>query len=94
MQSHGVILWWPRRYGMASLLRYTSYIGHFLTHSIIDQKLFFLIMLESEAPLSRFLEEVLYKYLNSFIHSGYLYSAPSSNLLRGALSPATAKENE
>src|SRR6218665_753492 len=24
-----------------------------------------------------------------FIHSGYLYSAPSKNLLRGALSPAT-----
>ena len=28
----------------------------------------------------------------SFIHSGYLYSAPSRNLLRGALSPATVKE--
>ena len=28
----------------------------------------------------------------SFIHSGYLYSALSRNLLRGALSPATAKE--
>src|SRR6218665_1884335 len=28
----------------------------------------------------------------SFIHSGYLYSAPSRNLPRGALSPATAKE--
>src|SRR6218665_1783417 len=27
-----------------------------------------------------------------FIHSGYLYSAPSRNLLRGALSPATVKE--
>ena len=27
-----------------------------------------------------------------FIHSGYLYSAPSRNLLRGALSPAMAKE--
>src|SRR6218665_2567005 len=29
---------------------------------------------------------------HSFIHSGYLYSAPSRNLLRGALSPATVKE--
>ena len=29
---------------------------------------------------------------SSFIHSGYLYSAPSRHLLRGALSPATAKE--
>src|SRR6218665_4144562 len=29
---------------------------------------------------------------NSFIHSGYLYSSPSRHLLRGALSPATAKE--
>src|SRR6218665_63937 len=28
----------------------------------------------------------------SFIHSRYLYSAPSRNLLRGALSPATANE--
>src|SRR6218665_498181 len=27
-----------------------------------------------------------------FFHSGYLYSAPSRNLLRGALSPATVKE--
>ena len=33
-----------------------------------------------------------YFYFYSFIHSGYLYSAPSRNLLRGALSPATAKE--
>src|SRR6218665_3910253 len=30
--------------------------------------------------------------LCSFIHSGYLYSAPSRNLLRGALSPATVTE--
>src|SRR6218665_132651 len=30
--------------------------------------------------------------VHSFIHSGYLYSAPSRNLLRGALSPATVKE--
>src|SRR6218665_3364715 len=29
---------------------------------------------------------------NSLIHSEYLYSAPSRNRLRGALSPATAKE--
>src|SRR6218665_690912 len=29
---------------------------------------------------------------HSFIHSGYFYSAPSRNLLRGALSPATVKE--
>src|SRR6218665_1552496 len=28
----------------------------------------------------------------SFIHSGYLHSAPSRNLHRAALSPATAKE--
>src|SRR6218665_1332102 len=31
-------------------------------------------------------------FIHSFIHSGYLYSAPSRNLLRGALSPATVKE--
>ena len=30
--------------------------------------------------------------IHSFIHSGYLCSAPSRNLLRGALSPATVKE--
>jgi len=34
----------------------------------------------------------IYNYIHSFIHSGYLYSAPSRNLLRGALSPATVKE--
>ena len=32
------------------------------------------------------------RFLNTFIHSGYLYSAPSRNLLWGALSPAMAKE--
>src|SRR6218665_216420 len=31
-------------------------------------------------------------HVRSFIHSGYSYSAPSRNLLRGALSPATVKE--
>src|SRR6218665_2216629 len=30
--------------------------------------------------------------VSSFIHSEYLYSAPSRNLLRGALSPATVEE--
>jgi len=30
--------------------------------------------------------------IHSFIHSGNLYSAPSRNLLGGALSQATAKE--
>ena len=30
--------------------------------------------------------------MNSFIHFGYLCSAPSRDLLRGALSPDTAKE--
>ena len=30
--------------------------------------------------------------INSFIHFGYLYSTPSRNLLRGSLSPTTAKE--
>jgi len=34
----------------------------------------------------------LWKVSNSFIHSGYLYSAHSRNLLRGALSPVTVKE--
>src|SRR6218665_389810 len=29
---------------------------------------------------------------HTFIHSGYLYSAPSRNLVRGARSPAMAKE--
>src|SRR6218665_3164896 len=33
-----------------------------------------------------------YHFSHSFIHSGYLYSAPSRKLLRGALSPATVKE--
>src|SRR6218665_23601 len=37
--------------------------------------------------MSTVLSEIL-----SFIHSGYLYTAPSRNLLRGALSPATVKE--
>ena len=32
------------------------------------------------------------RFIHSFIHSGYLYNAPSRNLLRGTLSPATAKE--
>src|SRR6218665_1743849 len=31
-------------------------------------------------------------FIHSFIHSGYLYSSPSRNLLRGALGPATVKE--
>jgi len=36
---------------------------------------------------------LLHCMLNSFIHSRYLYSTPSRNLLKGALSdPATAKE--
>src|SRR6218665_893473 len=35
---------------------------------------------------------ILFSLFHSFIHSGYLYSAPSRNLLRGALSPATVKE--
>src|SRR6218665_610547 len=34
----------------------------------------------------------LFFVFHSFIHSGYLYSAPSRNLLRCALSPATGKE--
>src|SRR6218665_2972512 len=34
----------------------------------------------------------LHSFIHSFIHSGYLYSTPSRNLLRGALSPATVKE--
>ena len=53
--------------GMASLLRYASYPGHFLTHFIVNWKLFFVTMLELEAPLSSFLEEVLYKFLNEWI---------------------------
>src|SRR6218665_1205611 len=31
-------------------------------------------------------------FIHLFIHFGYLCSAPSRNLFRGALSPATAKE--
>src|SRR5688572_15811471 len=31
-------------------------------------------------------------FIHSFIHSEHLYSAPSRNLLRGAPSPATAKQ--
>src|SRR6218665_2918908 len=33
---HALVLLWPRRYGIASLLRYASYQGHFQTHSIIN----------------------------------------------------------
>ena len=55
---------WPRRYGLTSLLRYASYLGHFQTHSIINWKLFFLTVLEPGARLSSFLEEVLCKSLN------------------------------
>src|SRR6218665_583342 len=38
-----------------------------------------------------FLEDLGF-FLVLFIHCGYLYSATSRNLLRGALSPATSKE--
>src|SRR6218665_310788 len=41
-----LVLLWPRRYGIASLLRCASYQGHFQTHSIINKKLFFLTVLE------------------------------------------------
>ena len=67
---HGLdalVLLWPRRYGIASLLCYASYLGHFQTHSIVNEKLFVLTVLESGAPLSSFLEEVLYKSLNEWI---------------------------
>src|SRR6218665_3654455 len=42
----------------------------------------------------RLSEGVTVQHFWAIIHSfrGYLYSAPSRNLLRGALSPATAKE--
>ena len=36
--------------------------------------------------------EGLLLMIRSFILSGYLYSAPSRNLFKGALSPTTAKE--
>ena len=47
-----LVLLWPQRYGIASLLRYASYLGHFQTHYIINWKLFFLTVLESGAPQS------------------------------------------
>src|SRR6218665_3909516 len=59
----------------------TSFIHSFI-HSFIRIYMYNLYM-PSVTVLS---------FSNSFIHSGYLYSAPSRNLLRGALSPATAKE--
>ena len=57
----------PEWYGMASLLRHDICLEHFLIHSndsIINRKLFFLIVLELGAPLSSFLEAALYKSLN------------------------------
>lgn len=46
---------------MASLMLCASYLGHSLTHSIIDRKLLFLTVLELGSLRSSFLEEVLYK---------------------------------
>ena len=38
------------------------------------------------------MERYFKRWIHSFIHSGYLYSAPSRNLLKGALSQASVKE--
>src|SRR6218665_2370928 len=46
----------------------------------------------SHQQQNHFLEDEPQPKSRRFIHSGYLYSAHSRNLLRGALSPATAKE--
>src|SRR6218665_2674801 len=40
-------------------------------------------------PLTTF----IFSTIHSFIYSGYLYIAPSRNLLRGDISPATSKRN-
>src|SRR6218665_2491553 len=39
-----------------------------------------------------FMLKIVSTIIPSFIHSGYLYSAPSRNLLRVALSPATVEK--
>jgi len=53
---------------MAFLLGYAPYLGNFLTHSMSNQKLFFLTVLKLVAPLSSFFEEVLYKFLNEWMN--------------------------
>ena len=56
--------------------------GWILPPSFIDSSLF----------ICDIFKESNHSFMHSFIHSGYLYSALSRNLLRGALSPATVKE--
>jgi len=45
-----------------------NHLGHLQTHSIMNWKLFCLIVLESGAPLSSFLREVLYKWMNEWMN--------------------------
>src|SRR6218665_938457 len=59
---------------------------------ISPAKLVFLVFYWSSKIAVTTAKEHLDMSIHSFIHSGYLYSAPSRNLLRGALSPATVKE--
>jgi len=62
---------------MTSPLSFASYLGHFLTHSIIYLKLFILTVLELGAPLSSFIEEVLYNFFNEFVF-GFVPEAVST----------------
>src|SRR6218665_1860427 len=39
-----------------------------------------------------FILSFIHSFIHSYTHPGYSYSAPSRNVLRSALSPATAKE--
>ena len=48
--------------------------------------------LQSKVPQTNCIHSNALGLIHSFIHSEYLYSAPSRNLLRGILSPAMAKE--
>ena len=51
-----------------------------------------LLMYQLKLLSSFLMQNYLVPFIHSFIHSGYLYSASSRNLLRGAPSPATAKQ--
>src|SRR6218665_1826740 len=53
---------------------------------------FYTVTQQNDTDIITFRDALALSGEESFIHSGYLYTALSRNLLRGALSPATAKE--
>src|SRR6218665_1512071 len=61
-QCHSEPCCW--RLGSDGMEYLAPYLAHLMAHSIIAGELFFLTLLKSEAPLSSFLEKVLYKRLN------------------------------